>query len=111
MSGKAEASVREALNSITCLIVSCGSTCIAAAECIGGVIAGLMAGPLYGVGSTWLKKMMPWIKATEKPTGDNNELEDHGAAGAGKHNGKLNGQESVSPLYNGSKDTELTTIV
>ena len=35
------------------------------AECVGGVIAGMLAGPLYGVGSPWLKKMLPWIKETE----------------------------------------------
>ena len=35
------------------------------AECVGGVIAGILAGPLYGVGSPWLKRMLPWIKETE----------------------------------------------
>ncbi len=49
------------------------------AECVGGVAAGLMAGPLYGTGATWLKKMLPWIRPTEEPTGDNNELEDQAA--------------------------------
>lgn len=64
--------------------------------------------------------MMPWIKSTEKPTGDNNELEDHAAS---KHNGKrneklngnangnLNGQESSAALYGGPRGTEMTTIV
>lgn len=67
---------------------------------------------MYGVGASYLKKMMPWIKQTEKPTGSNNELEDHAASkSAGKPNGKLNGQESVAPLYNGDRNTELTTIV
>lgn len=46
------------------------------AECCGGVIAGLLAGPLYGVGSGWLKRMLPWIKETEKPVGANSELID-----------------------------------
>ncbi|KAL3137469.1 hypothetical protein ABBQ38_004758 [Trebouxia sp. C0009 RCD-2024] len=35
------------------------------AECVGGVIAGMLAGPLYGVGSPFLKKMLPWIHETE----------------------------------------------
>lgn len=43
------------------------------AELFGGVVAGLMAGPLYGTGATWLKKMLPWIKQTEDADG-----KDHG---------------------------------
>lgn len=35
------------------------------AECVGGVIAGILAGPLYGVGSPFLKKILPWIRETE----------------------------------------------
>lgn len=35
------------------------------AECVGGVIAGIIAGPLYGVGSPFLKKFLPWIHETE----------------------------------------------
>lgn len=35
------------------------------AECVGGVIAGMLAGPLYGVGSPFLKKILPWIHETE----------------------------------------------
>lgn len=84
------------------------STVSSAAEFCGGVIAGFAAGPLYGVGASYLKKMMPWIKSTEKPTGDNNELEDHAAK---KPNGNLRGQESGAPLYSGDRNTELTTIV
>ena len=70
-------------------------------ECVGGVAAGLMAGPLYGTGATWLKKMLPWIKPTEEPTGENNELEDQG------HSSKQVDSRSDSrevemqaPLYN-----------
>ena len=64
------------------------------AECVGGVAAGLMAGPLYGTGATWLKKMLPWIRPTEEPTGDNNELEDQAAPA---NNNKE--MEMQAPLY------------
>ena len=37
---------------------------------MGGVAAGLLAGPLYGTGATWLKKMLPWIKPTEDGSED-----------------------------------------
>lgn len=62
------------------------------AECVGGLAAGLMAGPLYGTGATWLKKMLPWIRPTEEPTGDNNELEDQAAP----NNREM---EMQAPLY------------
>jgi len=61
------------------------------AECVGGLAAGLMAGPLYGTGATWLKKMLPWIRPTEEPTGDN-ELEDQAAP----NNREM---EMQAPLY------------
>ena len=67
----------------------CSMVC---AECVGGVAAGLMAGPLYGTGATWLKKMLPWIRPTEEPTGDNNELEDQAAP----NNREM---EMQAPLY------------
>ena len=62
------------------------------AECVGGLAAGLMAGPLYGTGATWLKKMLPWIRPTEEPTGDNDELEDQAAP----NNREM---EMQAPLY------------
>ncbi len=83
---------------------SCASVCVCVcvyvmhrmlcAECVGGVAAGLMAGPLYGTGATWLKKMLPWIRPTEEPTGDNNELEDQAAPA---NNNKE--MEMQAPLY------------
>ena len=44
---------------MSCLIDGC------CAECVGGVIAGMLAGPLYGVGSPFLRRALPWIKETE----------------------------------------------
>ena len=49
------------------------------AECVGGAIAGLVAAPLYGVGTDWLKGLLPWIKPTESPTGPSGRLVDHAA--------------------------------
>ena len=74
----------------------------ACAECVGGVIAGLMAGPLYGTGASWLKKMLPWIKPTEEPTGDNNELEDQ----AGGVNANAKELEMQAPLYEAKPGAE-----
>ena len=34
-----------------------------------------MAGPLYGTGATWLKKMLPWIKSTEDADGKDHSPE------------------------------------
>ena len=48
----------------------------AAAEAVGGAIAGLLAAPLYGVGAGWLKSMLPWHKRTEAPVGPNGILID-----------------------------------
>lgn len=40
------------------------------AEVSGGIIAGLAAGPLYGVGAPWLQKLMPWAAHTrDNPEG------------------------------------------
>lgn len=50
---------------------------VAAAEAVGGGIAGLLAAPLYGVGAGWLKTMLPWHKPTESPVGPNGTLVDH----------------------------------
>ena len=50
--------------------------CFAAAEAVGGGIAGLVAAPLYGVGAGWLKKALPWHKTTETPVGPNGVLVD-----------------------------------
>lgn len=44
---------------MSCLTKAC------CAECVGGVIAGMLAGPLYGVGSPFLRRLLPWIKETE----------------------------------------------
>ena len=94
--------------------------CNAGAECVGGVAAGLMAGPLYGVGSTWLKKMMPWIKASEHPkagngVGGDNSLQDHDAS---NNDNNAHGDESIAPLFNSDKakpkkgkELNFTTIV
>lgn len=97
---------------------------LATAECVGGVIAGLMAGPLYGVGSDWLKKLMPWIKASEQPKGGNGVGGDNALADqdANKHgdNSEANtphGDESIAPFFNSKKPKskkdkgEFTTIV
>lgn len=65
---------------------------VSRAECVGGVAAGLAAGPLYGTGASWLKKLVPWIMPTEEPTGDNNELEDQAAPAQGE-------LEMQAPLY------------
>lgn len=78
------------------------------AECVGGVIAGLMAGPLYGTGATWLKKLTPWIKPTEKPSGDNNELKDHDSRAS---TGDVQQEVGTSPLYNSRKPAGQSTIV
>lgn len=95
-------------------------TCNTAAECVGGVNAGLMAGPLYGVGSSWLKKMMPWIKASEQPkqgngVGGDNSLQDHDAS---NNDNNAHGDESIAPFFSNdkpkskkSKDPNFTTIV
>ena len=80
------------------------------AECVGGVIAGLMAGPLYGTGATWLKKLTPWIRPTEAPSGDNNELKDH-ASRAPTDDIKDSGSVEISPLYNSRKPAGPSTIV
>ena len=61
-----------------------------------------MAGPLYGTGASWLKKMLPWIKPTEEPTGDNNELEDQ----AGGVNANAKELEMQAPLYEAKPGAE-----
>ena len=50
------------------------------AEGVGGVIAGLIAAPLYGVGATWLTGLVPWQKRTESPDGPSRRLVDHAAS-------------------------------
>ena len=84
---------------------------IAVAECTGGVIAGLLAGPLYGVGSGWLKRLLPWIKPTEVITGENNtNLVDLEAIRSSKNNSRSesdqtemydtnNTDSGITPLY------------
>ena len=55
----------------------CHAFCLlAAAEVVGGGIAGLVAAPLYGVGAGWFKSMLPWHKSTEAPVGPSGVLVD-----------------------------------
>ena len=75
------------------------------AELFGGVVAGLMAGPLYGTGATWLKKMLPWIKTTEDADGKDHGPEkqtsnvtDHELA---NQTGNVAETEMQAPLYAG----------
>ena len=63
------------------------------AEAVGGVAAGLMAGPLYGTGATWLKKMLPWIRPTEDADGNHHELENQTSV--------VTETEMAAPLYSG----------
>ena len=46
------------------------------AEAVGGAVAGLLAAPLYGVGSDWLKRLLPWVKRSEYPVGPSGVLVD-----------------------------------
>ena len=75
-------------------MLSC-KACMQYAECVGGVAAGLMAGPLYGTGATWLKKMLPWIRPTEDANGDDKRLESQQRAST---------RDLEAPLYAGKKD-------
>ena len=79
------------------------------AECTGGVVAGLLAGPLYGVGSPFLRRWLPWIKKTEVMT-DSGELVDTAPRHHHPHNRHKNKREnqphelydtnnSEAPLY------------
>ena len=61
--------------------------------------AGLAAGPLYGAGASWLKRLLPWVKPTEHPTGDNQELQDHGRNTTGE-------LELQAPLYEAKPTTK-----
>ncbi|DBB02267.1 hypothetical protein WJX82_006919 [Trebouxia sp. C0006] len=56
------------------------------AEGVGGVIAGLVAAPLYGVGATWLTGLVPWQKRSESPDGPSGRLVDHAASMERKKN-------------------------
>ncbi len=82
---------------------------VAVAECVGGVIAGILAGPLYGVGSPWLKRMLPWIKKTEVVDANGNVVDK-------SHPSKKESEQSeiydttgtdggLSPLYAGKPDS------
>ena len=44
------------------------------AEFSGGIIAGLLAGPLYGVGAPWLKALIPWSRPDEEVEGTSGRL-------------------------------------
>lgn len=60
------------------------------------MIAGLLAGPLYGVGAGWLKRLFPWIKQTEKPVGLNSGLID-----VKRHAHKIPANTAAHEKYNG----------
>lgn len=81
------------------------------AEFVGGVAAGLMAGPLYGTGATWLKKLLPWIKQTEDANGKDHRLENQtsNVTDRGLEN-QTSTVEMQAPLYAAKrgKDTKLT---
>lgn len=78
----------------------------------------MLAGPLYGVGSPWLKRLLPWIKETEvvDSTGD---LVDQSPPSKRESEQTevydTTGSEALSPLYagkpNGTNHEGLTTIV
>ncbi|KAL3137460.1 hypothetical protein ABBQ38_004750 [Trebouxia sp. C0009 RCD-2024] len=72
------------------------------AEFVGGVAAGLMAGPLYGTHAPWLAKILPWVKPTEHGDGDDNGLENQTS--------NVGETEMQAPLYAAkqSKGTKLT---
>jgi len=36
------------------------------AECVGGLAAGLMAGPVYGAHASWLVSLLPWLTNEEE---------------------------------------------
>ncbi len=36
------------------------------AECVGGIAAGLLAGPLYGAHALWLVNLLPWVTNEEE---------------------------------------------
>ncbi len=36
------------------------------AECVGGLAAGLMAGPLYGAHAPWIVSLLPWLTNEEE---------------------------------------------
>lgn len=46
----------------------------APAEISGGILAGITAGPLYGVGAIWLKKVLPWSHPHERPEGNSGKM-------------------------------------
>ena len=79
-----------------------GATC--AVEFVGGVAAGLTAGPLYGTHAPWLAKILPWVKSTEhgEDGGDDNGLENQTS--------NVGETEMQAPLYAAkhSKGTKLT---
>ena len=84
------------------------------AELFGGVVAGLMAGPLYGTGATWLKKMLPWIKQTEdadgKDHGPDKQTSDGSDRGLQNQTSNVAETEMQAPLYAGKRgqNTKLT---
>lgn len=70
-----------------------------------------MAGPLYGTGATWLKKLLPWIKQTEDANGKDHGLENQtsNVTERGLDN-QTSSVEMQAPLYAAKrgKDTKLT---
>ena len=101
------------------------STNMHCAECVGGVIAGMLAGPLYGVGSPVMKKMLPWIHSTEIVKEDGKVLDINHPEHPDHPNNKPHGQHkneiydtsgTDAPLYparpvNQNGQDGLTTIV
>ena len=53
---------------------ACGAETTWVAEFSGGIIAGLLAAPLYGVGAPWLKALIPWSRPDEEVEGTSGRL-------------------------------------
>ena len=70
----------------SCMCSTSLNTSLHHAEGVGGVIAGLVAAPLYGVGATWLTGLVPWQKRSESPDGPSGRLVDHAASMERKKN-------------------------
>lgn len=62
---------------------------------MGGVAAGLLAGPLYGTGASWLKKMLPWIRPTEDTSEE--------GKGMDKEKSTVSEADVEAPLYAGKQ--------
>lgn len=73
-----------------------------------------MAGPLYGTGATWLKKMLPWIKQSEDADGKDHGSEKQTSKATDRdlenQTSNVAETEMQAPLYAGKrgKNTKLT---